>query len=734
MNLSLKQAVFSKPKFEKVAEYELPKNISEWNEEILKQFYEDVNFLPKEMGADISMKDIDENKGYGKGSIVVFYDGKKINFPIIIKNFKLSPFDTFVYDKKGEMQYHNATLDNIKRVLSSDKIGILEDYWGKGGKTPWVKSPGGVFPKESIDINDTAAIYPPFSKMSKWPFLAKKEDLTKLSVQMEADTNIAASFVDNTGDLIGNIINLKDDETRAIGDDHKEGILDLNNVITAKQVITAIDSQMVNTNDLIPIKPPSVCELRTYQYPSMEDFIESGSSMAGRFMASKVGKPMLGVVLDVKNLNDNGCCVGYSSSNPSEDEKKKALRNRRDQIFLSACGDFYSEFSDYDKHGIGFYGTQILETPGSVENAIGILARNTTDEFISADKNNRNDGSDKSFTPVQELEQGKGDIWNRPTSSGRWNSKIFILFGAGDAWECSRLDGVFKRYKVNDTNVYVSDENAVIPANISSVQKVSSVKDPVYKMIIGKVKNIFLIPEGSVIINGERMNHINREEFMSPDKSVQTMFENAAINKVAVYVAPKSNDELGYIINGKPVDALKKIAGIGARVLSTTETLSALRIMGMTKEASEETLKVAVNRFADKDCKNKSVIVYGVRDDYINNNVFAEREKTANIKSIWKEFAYSIRKNLVKEASVLDDPEAVDVVLSLNFINEDSLSEYIDNIEEMKRINSSLSKMLIASRMGLSDLDEDAIKKSIQGLSEVIENLEGLKMAISKND
>jgi len=48
----------------------------------------------------------------------------------------------------------------------------------------------------------------------------------------------------------------------------------------------------------------------------------------------------------------------------------------------------------------------------------------------------------------------------------------------------------------------------------------------------------------------------------------------------------------------------------------------------------------------------------------------------------------------------------------------------------MKRINSELAKMLIASRMGLSDLDESALKKSIEGLSAVIKGLEDVKMAI----
>ena len=281
--ISLKQAVHNKPTFEKVAEYELPSDVSEWNEEILKQFYNDINYLPKELQVDIAVKDVDDNKGYAKGSVVVFYNNKKINFPIIVKDFKLSPFDVFIAKEGEKTIYYPANLNNIKKVLSSDEVATLENYWGKGGPIPGVKSTGGVYPKQSVNVWEQSAdrLYPPFSKMSNWPFLAKKEDLEKLAIQMESEPDVSASFVENTGDLVGNVIELKDNEKRVIVDDHKEGILDLNDVVKAKQSVTIIDSELIDVNDMKPIKPPSVCEMRMYAYPSMEDFLESGDDMSG---------------------------------------------------------------------------------------------------------------------------------------------------------------------------------------------------------------------------------------------------------------------------------------------------------------------------------------------------------------------------------------------------------------------------------------------------------------------
>ena len=725
--ISLSNAVHKKPTFEKTADYELPRNVSEWNEEILKRFYEEVTFLPKEIGIDVVVKDVNENKGYAKGSIVAFFANKKINFPIIIKNFKLSPFDVFAHDSGSETVYYPANIDNIKKVLVSNEIATLENYWGKGNPAPGTKPVSGIYPKQSINIWDAPAdrMYPPFSKMSSWPFLAKKEDLEKLAIQMEAEPDVNESFIDNTGDLVGNIIELKDNKKEIISDDQKSGVLDLNNVIKAKQALTVIDSEFIDVDKLTPIQAPSVCEIRTYQYPSMEDFMESGYGISERFLATKIGKAIQGIVLDYKDNFDNG----GESVQMSDGEKGKELRNRRNQIFFSLNGKYLSEFMDWNKTGIGFYGSSILETPGILEKAIKMLADNTTDDLINQNEQNMHDGSDKLFKAINIMEQGKRmDSYSFVGSCPC--AKLRVIYGAGNCWECMGFNGNYRKYRVNNTNIYVSSETVVIPANVASVQKVESVNDPVYKMVIGKVENIFLIPEGSLVFNAEYMKNLDPDDIMRPGKPIQKIYEDAEINKVSVYIDSEKDKGIGYRIDGKSFEPLKKIAGVGNRVLTTNEALFALNSMGVEKTASRNILKMAVNKYANQQETNKNVVVYGVRNDYVNASIFKEREKTAKIRGIFKNYIEGLRKDLIKEASILQDPEAVDVVLSLNFINEDSVGGYIENINEMKRINSELAKMLIASRMGLADIDESALKKSIEGLSSVIKGLEDVKMAV----
>jgi hypothetical protein len=740
--IKLIDSVIQKPTFEKVAEFKLSKDIGEWNEAILKNFYEEVNFLPKEIGVNIVIKEVDENKGYAKGSIVVFFNGKQINFPVIAKDFKLSPFDIFVYKKDNEDCYTPVSEDNVKKVLMADQIATLENRWDMARGHQLIKTPGNIIPKQSINLYDASeeSIYPPFAKMSHWRELAKKEDLEKLSETLIGHPDLNSCFHDNTGDLVTSIVELKDSQREEVtGKTQRQGTLDLNNVISAKRAITALDSDLLDTSKLIPLKAPCVAELRMYEYPSMEDFISSGANASERFIASKVGKPITGIVVDMLDNErfslGNTCCASSDlPDNASEEAKLKAMRSRREQIFFSMDGKYYSQYDDYSKTGIGFYGTKVLDMPDAVEKAVKALSMVTTDDFINSNPANKGDGSDKLFAGFSTMDQGKED---RPESAwldnsrygGNYDKGLFILYGAGSAYECVRIDGNFKKYLVNNSHVYVAADVVVIPANIASVQRVSSVKDPMYKMIVGKAKVIYLIPESSTIINRQFLRRLDEKDFMRPEKSVQQTYEKANITKVALWVA-SNGKELGYKLSGKPFEPLQKIAGINGSILSTSDARSALKIMGMDKEASDRAMAAALTRFNDCDQKDKNVFISGVNENYINKNAFDGQEKTARVHELLKEISYGLRKNLVKEASVLNDPNAVDTVLSLNFINEESLSNYIEHIDEMNKVVCELSKLLIASRMGLSDINETATKNAISGLEEVIKGLENVKMAV----
>ena len=735
--LSLKTAVINKPQFEKTATFELSKDSMQWNEEIMKQFFEQVNYLPKELGTEVVINSMEPNEGYAKGSVVVWFNDKQINFPAIVKDFQLAPFDVFIYTSNGQSEYFPANLKNIRSVLFSDKMATLQNRYDNMMPQD-LKVPGTIAPKVSVPIYDMpeGALEPPFSKMS---FLMKihprKEDLEKLASDIAAYPDVAQNFVDNTGDMVTNLIRLKDNDKYITLDMQKKGPLDFNGVIQAKRAVTVLDSEFIDPERLVPVHAPSVCELRLVSYPSMEDFLESGTNIAERYAASKLGKPILGAVLDLKTMDSccNAPCSMTSDEYTTDSNGVKIKKNpQRDQIFISLCGQCYATYSDYNRTNIGFYASNISPITGAMGKAINAIAENAPPFIATIDWKNRFDGSDKMFNPVPEKNEGLRDngynqMEQGPMGASNRYVNLIVLYGAGDAWECVKLGGEFRKVRVNDTEAYWSKDTVLIPAKVGSVQLVSGVNDPMYKMLVGSAHYVYLIPETSIILSTQLMKELNPSDFITPSVNIRDIYEKAGIPKIAM-----SFNGNGFTITGEPYESIRQISGMSKNaVLNATQARGALSVMGMPRARSNEALLEAAYRFTKKASVNP-VLIYGVRSDYISTDSLVRRDQLAQFQVLLKEAAKSLRRDLVKEASALEDPASVDVVLSLNFVNDDNLVEYIDNIGIMKKIISKLASMLIASRMGLSELDEGAVKKAMEGLDSVVAGLENIKIAIGR--
>lgn len=86
----------------------------------------------------------------------------------------------------------------------------------------------------------------------------------------------------------------------------------------------------------------------------------------------------------------------------------------------------------------------------------------------------------------------------------------------------------------------------------------------------------------------------------------------------------------------------------------------------------------------------------------------------------------SLKRQLFKEAAVLPDPEAVDTVLSIGFINPENLTTFVGYLPELETAQHKLSELLLAARLGMSDVPEGAIEKSVRSVEEVLEGLKTL--------
>lgn len=89
--------------------------------------------------------------------------------------------------------------------------------------------------------------------------------------------------------------------------------------------------------------------------------------------------------------------------------------------------------------------------------------------------------------------------------------------------------------------------------------------------------------------------------------------------------------------------------------------------------------------------------------------------------------AQTLRCNLTKVASFMENSQSVDAMLSLNFVNPDNVSKFVSKIPTFKACVSHLASALIASRLGIREIPEQSVSTAMYRLLDVIEGLEALR-------
>lgn len=101
------------------------------------------------------------------------------------------------------------------------------------------------------------------------------------------------------------------------------------------------------------------------------------------------------------------------------------------------------------------------------------------------------------------------------------------------------------------------------------------------------------------------------------------------------------------------------------------------------------------------------------------------KEAAAEINSSLKEF------DIVKIAAAMVDPNAVDTVLSLGFVTDENLLNFVDMSPQLEETVSSLAQMLVAARLGAPDLQEQAIAQALVAVEKTILGLKRLHIRLS---
>jgi hypothetical protein len=94
---------------------------------------------------------------------------------------------------------------------------------------------------------------------------------------------------------------------------------------------------------------------------------------------------------------------------------------------------------------------------------------------------------------------------------------------------------------------------------------------------------------------------------------------------------------------------------------------------------------------------------------------------------VLKQFPYELRKDTIKLAAALDDAESADKILAMSFLNPENISIFASYLPQLDETAKKLAEMLIASRLGMKQIDEGALERAMRNTEEVIQGLRGLQ-------
>ena len=106
--------------------------------------------------------------------------------------------------------------------------------------------------------------------------------------------------------------------------------------------------------------------------------------------------------------------------------------------------------------------------------------------------------------------------------------------------------------------------------------------------------------------------------------------------------------------------------------------------------------------------------------------------KLASNKDALQSYMGSLKQDLIKEAVIFDDEDTVDNVLGLNFVNPDNIKVFVEYLPQLQETQQKLIKLLVSARLGLKELDENALRNSIEGLEKTINGLKLLLHTVSE--
>lgn len=721
------QPLFISPEltFEKVAtETDLADDPNQWPQEILQELYKQVpyigNFDPK-----VTMERVDSERGYGLGNAVITNKTeaqnntnpeameaagiRTVRIPIVIKAKKLSPFDLLVNDSGNVLPLTETRLNqslfrpqmfDVTSQTPGDQSTISQLYppyrqnYGFGGGSMGMSVGMG---KQSSALEDMLvaeleARDPGFRKVQVKTASARVKFRKTASLLHTLGSTFYAADIENFFDKLSSDLTLQAAYTKnrdsIIG---SVGILAHQDTSAATKLASAIEV----------LSPPDVTQITR----SVSGYVvktacsndwNPTTSLLTRTEAVRAYGPKVVLAAD-----ESGQVTVADGATASEPEPTTTVLDTEQPAPVTKSGLYKVRDASDGKELIGFVVPNLIDLDGTPLPLA--LFTNGSHSALQPDILGTSAGSGTTL-PTGPI-SGVGSFFSY-TATGELQATVpFELTGGSystpgepTTYSGTTFDGRPVEVSVQpniQTLIQTEEGKVLIPERWQWVPL--GVGDAV--SLVGGDDSEGDVPE----------DWHDAAEDWSPEEGDldEESEEEPEETKQGSYVILRGAED-SYDFSGPGVAKLGSF--IPLRNLNVDDAMFLLAGLGVDQRYGIRKLAHAMNE-PQRVVTGRHIVPSAVQE----KRAMARAEKLLPV-------AGMLRRDLMKEAAAIQDPTAVDTVLSLGFINPENIMSFASFLPTIEEAQLKLCDLLLAARVGIG-LSVPSLERSIRSVEEVIQGL-----------
>jgi len=691
------------PQFRRVQYKKLSDNVREWQQEVSAIVAE---HLPKGLDLDTTVvfQKVDDEKGYAVGTAIArdVSGGKQIGIPVIVRSWHLAPIDLFFADNK----VYPLSDDNVAKAFYQSSLGV-----GLASRKPPPQMTDDVFADaRNPPLGGKYSYSAPLSEIIDGTRGADDIHLLKQAVQSNPSL-LAGYHRHGTLDVLQKFAadnKPKEDEQDAINKERAAAVLtikkdgpDAYRLYSANDGV--YDPSMVTT-DRQGMK--RYLDLRCSKLDEFEKDPLTHIDHIGHFTIEPP-KPVYGADIDGPSGSGVDGSGGYGA-NLGPHKNPWVFDPLQDDRVVTTI-DKYGRYGVRDRDGVlakGWVIPNVVSFDGKPA-PIKLFLGKALASFQSRISGIRLDDDDDTSLKADRADTGKiGTLVYRDGERimGTVPFQITSVVVFNNLRSLSVVD-----YKGNHANLILSP-------NVDGIVRVADSQRPELGPLMGPKAN-YIVSAKMFFVRMPRLCPISE----SPDDFKRIALEHLDINPIKVATANGR-----YILRGGAISkyaATSKYSSAAKQAfdfnhLQRHEAEFLLCSWGLSHEKTAEVLNGAHSRVR--------LEVHHLRFPPLPAEI-----KTAAPNLAHRRLAQQIKPpidELVKIAANFDDSESVDSVLSLGFVNEENLERFSTAKPLLWEVSHMLSKLLLAARLGMEDIPEEAVRSALQHLQRVIDGLGRLKL------